>query len=236
MSCVGFSLVLSGRLHAMTASASSSGRNRNRRFISPSDLQISSRWSRHYYTETGMQFHLSAARKPRCNKLETVQREVRVHRFDELRLLTNERSLSAGSDHARIFTQFFLHTSNDAIHQCNITIEQAALHARYRGRTDQLCRFLNLDSRKLCGMFVQCLCRNHDAWCDDATTILARWCNSIKRRRCSEVHDDRGVPILVDDGNGIHNPVCTNFTRIVVEHPYAGVFMGDEHRLNGKVT
>src|SRR5215510_1487135 len=110
--------------------------------------------------------------EPRCDKLQTIQSEVRVDGLNELGLLTDERRLPTCANHSRVWTQFFFHASNDTVHQSNITIEQAALHAADSRGTDHACRFLNLDSRQFGGVLIERLSRNHNTGRDDATKVL----------------------------------------------------------------
>jgi hypothetical protein len=47
---------------------------------------------------------LSAAGEPRRDELQTIQRDVWVYCLDELRVLSDERRLSASGNHSRVWT------------------------------------------------------------------------------------------------------------------------------------
>src|SRR5262245_27446906 len=96
----------------------------------------------------------SRARKPGCEELQTIECQIGVNGFDEASFLADEWSLAAGSDDAGFRSELVLHSSDDSINQCDIAIDEAALHARYCGSTDYVRRLLDFYPWQLRGMLV----------------------------------------------------------------------------------
>src|SRR5205085_6864901 len=79
-----------------------------------------------------------APKQPRRNKLQAIQRKIRIDGFDEPGFLANQRRLAAGADDACVGTQFLFKANEDSVDQSDISIKETALHARYRRRPDNL--------------------------------------------------------------------------------------------------
>src|SRR5437870_10107132 len=104
---------------------------------------------------TPLRLVLSMPGELRGDELQTIECEVGINRFDELRFLTYEGSLTAGADDAGARTEFLLHPRDDPVHQSDVAIEQPALHAGNGGTAYYVCRLLNLDAREFSGVFVE---------------------------------------------------------------------------------
>ncbi|MNF02522.1 hypothetical protein D3C80_2016800 [compost metagenome] len=86
----------------------------------------------------------------------------------------------------------------------------------YSIASDDFLGLLQLNTRQLGCTLIKCFCRNTNPWDNRPAKIISLSIDTIKRCRRSEIHHHQRTAILLNSGDCIYDPVCSNLTRIFV--------------------